>query len=307
MGAEPARPTGKQFELCRGRQRAVVVEVGGGIRTYVAGGRAVLDGYRADAPASGARGQVLIPWPNRLDGGRYTFEGVTHEVPQDDPATGCAIHGLVRRLPWRRLEQEASRITLGLTLGPGPGYPFQLALEVRYGLEADGLEVRTRAANRGPGALPLGAGQHPYVSAGPGRVDALSLELPAGLRLEADARGLPTGRRLEVAGGPYDFLTPRVLGPLRLDDCFTGLERDAGGVCHVRVSRPDGTGAVVWMDAAYGYVMVFSGDTLAPARRRRGLAVEPMTCPPDALASGEGLAVLAPGEERALSWGIRPL
>jgi aldose 1-epimerase len=60
------------------------------------------------------------------------------------------------------------------------------------------------------------------------------------------------------------------------------------------------------MEAAFDYVMVFSADTLPPARRRRGLAVEPMTCPPNAFQSGEGLRALQPGESFEASWGISP-
>ena len=63
-------PSGAQFELIRGEQRAVVVEVGGGLRCYSVGERDVLDGYAADRICGGARGQPLIPWPNRVAGGR---------------------------------------------------------------------------------------------------------------------------------------------------------------------------------------------------------------------------------------------
>ena len=60
----------------------------------------------------------------------------------------------------------------------------------------------------------------------------------------------------------------------------------------------------LWADALWSHVMVFTGDTLAPERRRRGLAVEPMTCAPDAFNTGEGLRVLAPGESVTCSWGV---
>ena len=59
-------PSGEQITIGAGDQQAVVVEVGGGLRSYSAGGRELVDGYRADEMSSSGRGQVLIPWPNRL-------------------------------------------------------------------------------------------------------------------------------------------------------------------------------------------------------------------------------------------------
>jgi aldose 1-epimerase len=65
-----------------------------------------------------------------------------------------------------------------------------------------------------------------------------------------------------------------------------------------------GREVVVWMDSSYRYVQVFSGDTLPVAHRRRGLALEPMTCPPNAFRTGTDLIVLQPEETRNFAWGI---
>ena len=75
------RPSGKQFELAHGDQRAVVVEVGGGLRSYSAGGRELLDGYGADEMCASGRGQVLLPWPNRIEDGALRV--------RRDAATSC--------------------------------------------------------------------------------------------------------------------------------------------------------------------------------------------------------------------------
>jgi aldose 1-epimerase len=45
-------PSGQQIEIVLGDQRAVVVEVGGGLRSYQAGRRELLDGYGADEMCS---------------------------------------------------------------------------------------------------------------------------------------------------------------------------------------------------------------------------------------------------------------
>jgi aldose 1-epimerase len=63
----------------------------------------------------------------------------------------------------------------------------------------------------------------------------------------------------------------------------------------------------LWTDEAYGYVQLFTGDTLAdPRRRRRSLGVEPMTAAPNAFRSGAGLLTLAPGATATATWGVRP-
>nr|WP_219420306.1 hypothetical protein [Pseudonocardia nigra] len=65
-------PSGRQHTIVHRDDRAVIVEVGGGLRSYVADGRELLDGYAEDEMATSARGQPLIPWPNRLRDGQYT-------------------------------------------------------------------------------------------------------------------------------------------------------------------------------------------------------------------------------------------
>ena len=301
-------PTGEQFPLrCAGAE-AVVVEVGGGLRSYRAGGRDLVDGYGEREMAGNARGHVLAPWPNRLRDGRYRWDGEEHQTPLSEPETANAIHGLVRFVPWQVVDRTSGTVVLEHLLHPQPGYPFALRLQVAYELSAVGLRVRTTATNEGDVALPYGEGHHPYLAAGPGRlVDDCTLAAPGATRLETDGRGIPTGT-VPVAGTPYDLRRGRPVGDLVVDHAFTDLERDADGRAWVRLTGPDGRGAAVWMDAAYRYLQLFTGDAVQPAsRRRRGLAVEPMTCPPDAFRSGEAVRRLAPGESTTSTCGIRPL
>lgn len=304
-GAVP--PSGRQLELAWGDQQAVVTEVGGGLRSYTVGGRPVLDGYGAGEMCSGGRGQVLIPWPNRLDGGRYQFGGAELQLPLSEPQRGNASHGLVRWEAWQELESQRDRAVVGHVVHPRPGYPFRLALTVDYRLSAAGLAVTTTATNTGTQALPYGAGFHPYLTVGTDLVDEAELHVPSPTRLEIDDRGIPTGRELAVEGSAHDFRSARLVGAMQLDDCYTGLERDASGTARVTLAGPDGCAAAVWMDRSLPYVMIFTGDTLGAHRRRRGLAVEPMSCAPDALRSGQGLKVLQPGEQAVARWGIQHL
>jgi aldose 1-epimerase len=300
-------PTGDQFVLrCAGAE-AVVVQVGGGLRSYRAGGRDVVDGYGEREMAGNARGHVLAPWPNRLRDGRYSWDGEEHVTPLSEPETATAIHGLVRFAAWTVVDRSSDSVALEHLLYPQQGYPFTLRLRMDYQLTDTGLRVRSTATNEGEVALPHGEGHHPYLAAGAGlHVDDCTLVAPGATRLETDERGIPTGA-VAVAGTPYDLRAGRRIGGLVIDHAFTDLERDDDGLAWVRLTGPDGRGAAVWMDAAHRYLQLFTGDVVPEPRRRRGLAVEPMTCPPNALQTGEAVRRLEPGESTTASWGLTPL
>jgi galactose mutarotase-like enzyme len=212
----------------------------------------------------------------------------------------------VRWRNWEVRARDAARVVMGHVLYGESGYPFMLALEIEYALEASGLTITTSALNIGPESCPYGAGMHPYFTLGVSLIDEAVLTVPAATRLLTDERGIPVGEE-PVAEGPLDFRAPREIGTAQIDDCFTGLDRDEDGKLRVRLSSPDGARKVtVWCSPEYEYVMVFTGDTLAEEHRRRGVAIEPMTCAPDALRTGAGLARLEPGEQHVASWGIEP-
>jgi aldose 1-epimerase len=297
-------PTGTQYELTLGDQRAVVTEVGATLRTYDVGGQPVADGFDRDARPDGGRGQVLAPWPNRIRDGRWTAHGDPQQLALTEVAKHNAIHGLVRWVGWSLVGHAPDRVDLRTTVWPQPGYPFRLGLTASYELGDLGLTVSVRATNEGDRPAPYGVGHHPYVTLG-GRVDDAELTLPARCRLVVDDRGIPTGRA-DVAGTPYDFRSPRLIGDLALDTCYSDLERDADGRVTVTLADPaSGRRVQVWADAATRHLQVYTGETLPdPSRRRRGLAVEPMSCPPNALATGADVVHLEPGAHHELVWGI---
>ncbi|QGH68751.1 aldose 1-epimerase family protein [Pseudactinotalea sp. HY158] len=297
-------PSGEQFEIGHGDQHATVVEVGGGIRSYTRSGRDVLQPYPVDALCDGAHGTPLVPWPNRLADGRYSFDGADYRVALTEPAKRNAIHGFLRWRPWRALVHEADRVVMAVRLLPLTGYPFLLDVAVDYRLSAGGLTVTTTATNAGDRSLPYGSGQHPYLSPGPeGTIDEATLRFDAATRITTDPdRQLPTGTEA-VAGTPFDFREPRRLGDTAIDFAFTDLPRDDDGRAWVRLTGADGLTAALWVDRAYPLVELYTADTLAPSRRRRGLGVEPMTCPPNALATGQGIIRLEAGETTTSTWG----
>ncbi len=293
-----------------------MAEVGGGIRTYRSNGQDVVDGYDETDMCSGGRGQLLAPWPNRVADGRWEWEGVAYQLPLNEPEHGNAIHGLVRWLPWSPDEggndnaPGSSRLLMRCRLFPQPGWPWQLDLAVAYDLGESGLTVTTSVTNAGgPGSCPIGIGWHPYLAAFGGLVDDLVLHVPAGTSYLSDERGLPVSKE-PVDGTDDDFRTPHRVGRAKLDVAFTDLERDSTGraiveVRHAGGEHAGGTGTRLWMDEQFTHLMVYTGDTIPEEfRRRRGIAIEPMTCAPDMLRNQDGTVVLSEGSTFEAAWGL---
>lgn len=297
-------PSGQQFEIRYDDQLAVVTEVGATIRHYSVRGRDVLDGFGVDQVASGGRGNHLVPWPNRIRDGRYVHDGKQQQLALTEPANRNAIHGLARWSNWVVRERAEASVTLSLVVHPQPGWPAVLEVTVAVGLDAGGLTVTTTASNEGPVSAPYGAGAHPYLTVGGATVDTARLTVPAATYLHPDDRGVPVDPR-PVEGTPYDFRDARPIGDLVLDTAYRDVSRDPDGLWRVRIEDA-GVAVALWADEAYSWIQVFTGDTLAPGAARRGLAVEPMTCGPDAFNTGEGLVLLQSGDIHRGRWGITP-
>lgn len=298
-------PSGDQFEIASGAHRATIVEVGGGIREYEVDGRPVLDPYPVGKMCDGAHGAPLIPWPNRMADGRYSFDGEDFQVALTEPSKNNAIHGFLLWRSWQASEHEANRVVVSTRLHPLSGYPFQLDVSITYELGEDGLTVTTTARNTGDRACPYAQGQHPYLSPGTGLIDECSLELAGRTRIDTDPeRQLPSGKE-PVSGTPFDFLEPKQLGGVAIDFAFTDLERDDRGRAWTRLVGTDGASAELWVDESFPVVEIYTGDTLHPERARRGLGTEPMTGPPDGFNSGDGLVRLEPDGVATTVWGAQ--
>jgi aldose 1-epimerase len=297
--------TGAQYEIAAGGYRAVATELGAGLRELHRDGRPVIAGYQPDELPPGAAGQLLVPWPNRVDGGRYTVAGTQYQLDLSEPRNGNAIHGLGRWAPWPVVRHDQHTVVLHQLLLGRSGYPFCLDLEVEYHLSEDtGLRVSVTAKNVGGQPAPYGTGCHPYLTAGAAAVDDCELTLPVNRWLPANERGIPAGPVEDVAGTPLDFRGTTPIGTARLDHAFTGLDRDEAGRAWARLLFR-GTEVALWAGPGYRWLQVFTGDTLDAGHRRRAVAVEPMTCPPNAFASGTDLIMLAPGDSVSHTWGIQ--
>jgi aldose 1-epimerase len=297
--------TGAQYQIAAGGYLAVVTELGAGLRDLRHRDRALVTAYQADELPPGAAGQMLLPWPNRIDGGRYRMAGAGYQLDLSEPAAGNAIHGLTRWSAWELARHDADAVALRLALLGRTGYPFCLDLEVAYQLSGEaGLTVSVTARNAGTRPAPYGTGSHPYLTAGAAAVDGCELTLPVSQWLPADQRGIPSGPASDVTGTQLDFRAARPIGTVALDHAFTGLERDEAGLAWARLTS-DGAGAALWAGPGYQWLQAFTGDTLGPAHRRRAVAIEPMTCPPNAFVTGTDLITLEPGDTVTHRWGIQ--
>ncbi len=316
----PTPLTGAQYAISAGDYRASVTELGGGLRELSYRGKPLITGFQPDELPPAGAGQLLAPWPNRIDGGRSEFGGASYQLELSEAARGNAIHGLTRWANWEPAQEmgarsasqpgpdgSADRIALGHLLHGRPGYPFCLQLMVSYRLEASsGLHVSVSAWNVGSRPAPYGTGSHPYLTAGTPVVDDCELAIEASHWLPADDRGIPSRPPQDVAGTPFDFRVACRIGDKQLDHALTGLTRDEAGLAWAQLAS-DQLKLGLWAGPGYDWLQVFTGDALAPGLRRRALAIEPMTCPANAFVSGDGLLALAPGDSVTHAWGIAVL
>lgn len=316
MARTPA--SGTQHSIRAGDYEAVIASVGASLRSLThadrgGAGRDLVVPFDADEVRPGFRGTTLAPWPNRVVDGRYSFGGADHELALTEPRRGHALHGLAAWLDYTVVDKGSSHVTLSAVIEPQVGYPWRVTVETTYALGPDGLTQTVTATNDGTSPVPWGTGPHPYLVAGASRLDGWTLELPASEVLTVtDDRLIPVGLRAVDADDParFDFRVARPIGAAEIDHAFTGLTRDADGHAIVRVTDAAGRGVQLSWDSACGWVQIHTAD-IEPGHpaHRIGLAVEPMTCAPDAFNAATypfdtGLIQVAPGESSAASWRI---
>ncbi|WP_375486323.1 aldose 1-epimerase family protein [uncultured Jatrophihabitans sp.] len=297
---------GQVWTITSGEHRAEIAEVGAGLRRYTVGDDDVTCHYGDDELPPKGCGTTLVPWPNRIRGGRYTLDGVSQQLGLTEPDKGNAIHGLGRWARWSLLEQAADRVRLGLDVVPQKGYPFEVHAEVHYALDADGLSVELSGRNDGRTHAPFGMGSHPYLSTRGTPLDDVVLTVPVGETFEVDDQQIPLRRR--PLGDDEDFRAGSRLGDRRFDQGFTDVRfedvdppAEAQAVARL---RGDGFSTSLWLDDAFGFLQVYTVDEVAPGQS--GVAFEPMSCAPDAFNSGDGLLLLEPGQTWSGRWGIAP-
>jgi aldose 1-epimerase len=296
---------GRLFEIRDGDREAIVTEQGANLFQVRWAGVDLLDTINEDGySGGGGHGQLLLPWPGRVTGGAYEFEGEHYQLPITDLAHRSAIHGFTHWLTWEVEEHLADRVTLSCLLLAQPGYPFPLAFQQTYLLDHGALEISTTASNIGTTRAPFGYGIHPYFKTGGGTVDDSVLQVLADSYFKADDDLTPEAPAVPVDGTPFDFRQPRPVGGTEYDVTLTALGRDEEGRAVANLRSPDGSVSITCKyEEPIQFVQIFSGDTLE-THRREGLAIEPYTCPPDAFNNGVGLIRLSPGGSVTVRWTV---
>ena len=315
------------IELACDESAAVISPIGASLVRFSVGDRPVV------VPMNAFDGAVLAPWPNRIDGGRFDFAGASHQLPITEPELGNALHGLVADVEWSVVERTESTVSLEYTLEATEGYPFEFALQVDFELTEAELRMRARALNTGSGPAPFGFGFHPWLSAGASAedaggpehdclVDEAQLVIPAAHWHETNERLIPTAVRPFDDGTAVpadhvsddsacmvckDFRALRLIGGTVLDDAFGQPRRGDDGWSRARLKGTDLREVIVGMGPGFRTWQACTGDGLDEDLARRAIAIEPMTCPPNAFAAGEAgvdFDVVAPGDELVVEWSI---
>lgn len=297
---------GERFVIVSGDCRAEVDEVGGGLAGFGQGGRVRTEPHPPTARPPMASGAVLAPWPNRVRGAHWTHRGTGYRLAPTEPDAGNAIHGLLRHVPWTLTDRGGDHVSLTAVAPVQPGWPQPVRVRVTYVVGAGGLTVETAVENLGSAPVPFGLGAHPYLRVGDVPTDDLELTLAARTSLPS-RDGLPTDPAVPLER----WFSSTPLAGLDLDDAYGGcVPGDGDELVRHRVAAPDGGGTELWADPAFGWVQVFTPPDFprhgpdGAVVASRAVAVEPMTCPPDALNSGTDLIELVPGEPHVLRWGV---
>jgi aldose 1-epimerase len=289
-----------------GPYAAIITSRGGALRELRHDGRELVVGFGEAGAIPDYRGVICAPWPNRMADGRYHHDGQLFEAAINEADRQTALHGLVFARQWELLRHDSSSVRLGCRLESGTDYPGDLDISVDYDLRADGLHCRVLALNVGAVAAPYGVCPHPYLVAGEGALNDWTLEIPAAEFLAVTPDRLLPEEVWGVEGHAFDFRTERLIGDVEIDHAFTGILTDADGNAAVRIFDPSGTGVELEWDGRWPWLQIHTADKPA-GPSRMGLAVEPMTCPPDAFNSGTDLVRIAPAGSHEAGWTIRAI
>ena len=285
--------SGREIALQAGDYEARIVTVGAGLAGLRYRGHELVVPHSVDECPPGYLGKVLMPWPNRVAGGSYSWEGTSYDLPVDEPTFGTALHGFVAFQEWEIAEADDSSVLLRTLIAARYSYPWTLLASVRYRLDADaGLSIELSATNIGEGTAPYGVGFHPYLAVDGVQADDLELTNPASIIYEADASMIPVAAH-DVADFGLDFRTPARIGTSQLDHAFAGLPE---GMWTVTLRDP-ASGVGVSLSSEARWLQVYSADYIG----RVGVAVEPMSCPPNAFNSGTDVVALDAGQTHTLS------
>jgi aldose 1-epimerase len=289
--------------ISAGSYQAKIRTFGGGLSELKFQGRNLVEPYDETDTSERFRGDLLAPWPNRIRDGRYCVDGHEFQLPINEKDRNNALHGLVNRLQWKVIDSSSSKAMLESTLPASSCYPTTLQMWVCYELDENGLAWKLTTKNVGTNKVPYGASIHPYLIAQPDQqVDDWALRLPADEVLDIDPNRLLPLNLVSVAKKNFEFRNGAAVDQRFIDHAFkvasSTMERS------VDVIAKNGRGVRMEFDSSSPWIQIHTSDRIDEKNSRTCLAVEPMSCPPDAFNSGIDLIWLLPGAEHTMTWKI---
>jgi aldose 1-epimerase len=248
-------------------------------------------------------GKILAPWPNRIKDGKYTFNKKDYQLPINEVSKNNSLHGLVANCQWEVIFQDQSKVTLQYLLNQSDIYPGKLQLQVSYEIIEQGVEISVLSENIGDISAPYGVSIHTYLVAGAAvKNNELLLQLPSDQFLEVDAERLLPIKLQPVTGTNFDFISLKKISDLFSDHAF---KYSSDYPRSISLLNAEGQGAEVIFDDQSKWIQIHTADRDLQADSRMAVAIEPMTCPPDAFNSGIDLIVLEPGKKHEYKLKIK--
>lgn len=304
-------------QISAGAYTATIDPHGAGLATLLYDEKPLVAGYQHARPFTA--GALLMPWPNRTGDGIFSHHGTIHRLPCTEPDRNNALHGYAADATWEITDRSPGSVTMQWQGPARTEWAWPLVYSITWALADDGLSAELTVTNSGADASagtsaetahpstassPFGVGWHPYLSAQGAPLDECTLVMPAATNLPLDPeRLLPAGPEIpatEIVGKHQH------MAGITLDHCFRLDEPQANSnhaAHHIELRNAAGSGAKLWADERFGWCQVYTSPESAPTIGR-AVAVEPMTCPPNALRSGESLLQLASASSTRFRFGI---
>lgn len=285
---------------------AQIARVGAALRYLAIDGLQLVEPGEFGSLSPFCEGVIMSPWPNRIDGGKWQYQGRTLELPINLHEQQNANHGLLMDVAYDVVEHSESSVTLGALIHARLGYPFNVYTTVSYELVESGVKISHTAVNHSSADAPYALGGHPYFKIAGVATEDLFLRSDAETVLVVDERQIPTGT-MPTAHSRFDMRSGVRVGDNFYDHDFTDLPRDAEGLAHTYLTAADGRGFDIWQDAEFKHVVIFTPDFYFAdlgQNKRYACAIEPQTAGPNAFNSGDDLTWLKQGQKFVATWGI---
>ncbi len=272
----------------------LVVPLAGGEKLNVVQGYQNADELRSELNKQ-FRSVKLWPFPNRVYGAKYNYEGKSYDLPLNFPQEGNSIHGFLYEASFRVVEVAESSEFASLLItheypGDLAGFPFPAKVKVLYTFDVNQkLKIDTLVMNTGQQTMPMGDGWHAYFSTGK-PIDELQLRF--------NPLSLFDSEDMTKMQGYEQF---KKIGNQSWDHCF---ELDSSENSHELILRDTQLGIDIKIEQgtgtqAYNYLQIYTPPD------RESIAIEPMSCPPDAFNHGIGLINLEPEEKITFTYSIQ--